>query len=69
MEHFDYQRKKMEISRGLETIGETRFGTLYWSGKSILRGLPALKAITAIEELQITIPVSDSEYRLRKPLT
>jgi hypothetical protein len=69
MEHFDYQRKKMEISRGLEMIGETRFGTLYWSGKSILRGLPVLKAITAIEELQITIPVSDSEYRLRKPLT
>ena len=59
MEHFNYQRKKMGISRGLETIGETRFGTLYWSGKSVLRGLPALKAIAADEELQIKITVSN----------
>lgn len=49
----------MGISRGLETIGETRFGTLYWSGKSVLRGLPALKAIAADEELQIKITVSN----------
>ena len=59
MEHFDYQRKKMKITRGIESIGETRFGTLYWSGKSVLRGLPALKVISADEELQINITVSD----------
>jgi hypothetical protein len=57
MEHFDYQRSKMGISRGLETIGETRFGTMYWSGMSVLRGLPALKVITADEALQVNIVV------------
>jgi hypothetical protein len=58
MEHFDYQRKKMGIGRGLESIGDTRFGTLYWSGQAVIRGLPALKVIIADDNLQTNIPVS-----------
>jgi hypothetical protein len=60
MEQFDDCRKKMNISRGLEKLGDTRFGILYWVGKSILRGLPALKAIAEDETLQIKIPVSSA---------
>jgi hypothetical protein len=60
MECFDHQRQKMGIGRGLETIGETRFGTIYWSGESVMRGLPALKVIVEDEDLQIHIPVSVS---------
>jgi hypothetical protein len=60
MEQFDDCRKKMNISRGLEKLGDTRFGILYWVGKSILRGLPALRAITEDETLQIKIPVSNA---------
>jgi hypothetical protein len=60
MEQFDDCRKKMNISRGLEKLGDTRFGILYWVGKSVLRGLPALKAIAEDETLQIKIPVSNA---------
>jgi hypothetical protein len=56
-EHFDYQRRRLGIGRGLETIGETRFGMIFWSGKSVLRGLPAFKAIMSDETLCIHIPV------------
>jgi hypothetical protein len=57
LEHFDYHRKKLGIGRGLETIGETRFGMIYWSGKSVQRGLPAFRAIISDEALGIDIPV------------
>jgi hypothetical protein len=56
-EHFNYQRKKLGIARGLEMIGETRFGSIYWSGESVLRGFPALRAIVADKALQIDLPV------------
>jgi hypothetical protein len=59
----------MGIHRGLESIGETRFGTLYWSGQSILRGLPALKEIIANEALQIHIPVSVIAVNMDSELT
>jgi hypothetical protein len=56
-EFFDYYRHKLGIRRGLETIGETRFGTFYWSGESVLRGLPALKMMIEDDDLQIEVPV------------
>ena len=56
-EHFDFQREKVGITRGLETIGETRFGTVYWSGESVVRGMPAFKVIIEDETLEIQIPV------------
>lgn len=45
MEHFNYQRSCLGIRHGLEYIGETRFGTIYWSALSIQRGLPAFTAL------------------------
>ncbi|KAF8134548.1 ribonuclease H-like domain-containing protein, partial [Boletus edulis] len=59
MENFDSQRVRLGISRGLEGIGETRFGTIYWAGRSLQRGLPALRAIVEDAVLGITIGVCD----------
>ncbi|KAF8451153.1 ribonuclease H-like domain-containing protein [Boletus edulis BED1] len=55
MEHFDYERTKLGITRGLEGIGNTRFATMYWAGKSVQRGLPALQAIVEDDALGIDI--------------
>ncbi|KIJ07798.1 hypothetical protein PAXINDRAFT_89809 [Paxillus involutus ATCC 200175] len=55
MEHFDHKRHLLGIARGLEAIGDTRFGTLYWAGRSIQRGLPAFRAIIEQESLGISI--------------
>jgi len=45
MEHFNHQRARLGIRQGLEYIGETRFGTIYWSALSVQRGLPAFAAL------------------------
>ncbi|KAI6018850.1 hypothetical protein EDC04DRAFT_2576223, partial [Pisolithus marmoratus] len=45
MEHFNYQRSCLGIRHGLEYIGKTRFGTIYWSALSIQCGLPAFTAL------------------------
>jgi hypothetical protein len=42
---FDLARKSLDISRGLESVGETRFATIYWSLDSTLRGIPAFMSI------------------------
>jgi hypothetical protein len=39
MDQFDDARHQLSIGHGLEAIGETRFGTIYWS---LLRGFPAM---------------------------
>jgi hypothetical protein len=57
-EHYDYQRKADNVTRGLVSIGETRFATLYWSGESLLRGLPTIRKLVAEPELGINISVS-----------
>lgn len=62
MEHFDYQRNQLGIARGLEGIGETQFGTIYWAGRSLQRGLPALRAIVEDENLGINITVCTTIY-------
>ncbi|KAI6014155.1 hypothetical protein BKA83DRAFT_4499755 [Pisolithus microcarpus] len=45
MEHFNHQRARLGVCCGLEYIGETRFGTIYWSALSVQRGLPAFAAL------------------------
>ena len=57
MEHFNYQRSKLGIPRGLEAIGETRFGTIYWAAYSLSQGLPAMEAIIKDTHLQVNIAV------------
>ncbi|KAJ7718219.1 hypothetical protein B0H14DRAFT_2643410 [Mycena olivaceomarginata] len=45
LDWFDAARKELWISRGLQSVGETRFGTIYWSLDSIERGIPAFTSI------------------------
>lgn len=40
------KRKELEIGRGLEAIGKTRFGTVVLSAISVLRCLLAIQALT-----------------------
>ncbi|KAJ7839439.1 ribonuclease H-like domain-containing protein [Mycena olivaceomarginata] len=40
--HLDALRVIFEINKGLEAIGKTRFGTIYWSGYSLIRCVPAI---------------------------
>ncbi|KAH7917067.1 hypothetical protein BV22DRAFT_1027014, partial [Leucogyrophana mollusca] len=68
-EHFDFERSRLGIRRGLEGIGETRFGTIYWAALSVQRGLPAFQAIVENEQLGIDIAVSFPEYQLHKTHT
>lgn len=43
--YFDEAREDLHIERGLISIGETRFGSIYWSLNSVLDGMPAFKHI------------------------
>ncbi|KAI6094308.1 hypothetical protein EV401DRAFT_1896351, partial [Pisolithus croceorrhizus] len=45
MEHFHHQHAHLGICWGLEYIGETCFGTIYWSALSMQHGLPAFAAL------------------------
>ncbi|KAJ7768081.1 ribonuclease H-like domain-containing protein, partial [Mycena maculata] len=38
---FDIARAEQGISRGLQSVGETRFASIYWSLDSVLNGIPA----------------------------
>jgi hypothetical protein len=58
MELFNYERETLKIGRGLQTIGDTRFGTIYWAAESLRRCLPALRNIVGDETLDIDINVS-----------
>ncbi|KAJ7933219.1 hypothetical protein B0H13DRAFT_2262883 [Mycena leptocephala] len=51
---FDLARKSLGISRGLESIGETRFSTIYWSLDSTLHGIPAFTSIVRNPRLVLT---------------
>ena len=53
MDQFDDARQRLNIGRGLEAIGETRFGTIYWSLASLLRGFPAMVQVVKNPELVI----------------
>jgi hypothetical protein len=55
---FDIAREELGISRGLESVGETRFGTIYWSLDSVLRGIPAFVSIVRNPDAGIDSEVS-----------
>lgn len=60
MEHFNYQHTQLNILRGLEKPGKTRFTGVYHVGVSIQRGLPAFRAIVNDDNLNININVSSN---------
>ena len=45
LDFFDLAREELNIGRGLQSIGETRFATIYWSLESVLIGFPAFEKI------------------------
>ncbi|KAI9510814.1 hypothetical protein F5148DRAFT_1274586 [Russula earlei] len=45
LDWFDVARKDLHIQRGLQSVGETRFGTIYWSLDSVVQGIPAFTKI------------------------
>ena len=51
--YFDEAREDLHIERGLISIGETRFGSIYWSLNSVLDGMPAFKQIMRDQNLGI----------------
>lgn len=57
MEHFNYERTQLGITRGLEKPGKTRFAGIYWAAGSIQRGFRAFSAIVDNEDLEINIKV------------
>ncbi|KAJ8585242.1 hypothetical protein M405DRAFT_865549 [Rhizopogon salebrosus TDB-379] len=56
MEHYDHKRAELGISRGLEAIGDSRFGTIYWAAVSVQRGLPAFQAM--VEDINLGIDIA-----------
>ncbi|KAJ7719512.1 ribonuclease H-like domain-containing protein [Mycena metata] len=55
IEYFqDALRVIFDINKGLETIGNTRFGTLYWAGYSLLRCLPAISELIELGIIDVT---------------
>ncbi|KAJ7256435.1 hypothetical protein C8J57DRAFT_1473059 [Mycena rebaudengoi] len=43
--YLEAMRVIMGINKGFEKVGKTRFGTLYWSGYSLLRSLPGISEL------------------------
>ncbi len=58
LDHFDHERTRLGIGCGLESIGNTRFGTIYWSAESVLRGIDALVNIVRNTALKFDNEVS-----------
>jgi hypothetical protein len=44
---FDAARCELKIKRGVVSMSNTWFGTVYWLLKSVLEGVPAFKRIAA----------------------
>jgi len=57
-EHLDFQHTQLGISEGIVHIGETRFGTVYWTATSVQHCLPAFMAVVKDKALDIDITVS-----------
>ncbi|KAF9497338.1 hypothetical protein BDN71DRAFT_1429525 [Pleurotus eryngii] len=53
LDHFDDACKKLGIGCGLEGVGETQFETVYWSLKSLIRSMDALKKVVHNKKLAI----------------
>ncbi|KAJ6615668.1 hypothetical protein B0H10DRAFT_1800959, partial [Mycena sp. CBHHK59/15] len=64
--HLKALRVILDINKGLEKIGKTRFGTLYWSSHSLLRCLSAISEL--INTGIINVESSDKLQQLNQIL-
>lgn len=69
LDWFDVARAELKISRGLESVGDTRFSTIYWSLDSVLRGIPAFTSIVRNPKLGIDSEVMIINKRLSSSAT
>ncbi|KAJ7256409.1 ribonuclease H-like domain-containing protein [Mycena rebaudengoi] len=60
--HLEAMRVIMGINKGFEKVGKTRFGTLYWSGYSLLRCLPGISELIKLGI--IDVDGSDKNFEL-----
>lgn len=52
-DYYDVARRELKIGRGLQSVGETRFATIYWSVDSVLQGYEAFKQIVRNPDIGI----------------
>jgi hypothetical protein len=45
LDFFDHPCEELTIGRGLQSVGDTCFATIYWSLESVLTGFPAFEKI------------------------
>lgn len=57
LDWFDVAHKELHIQRGLQSVGETQFGSIYWSLDSIVQGTPAFTKIVRNADLGIDNPM------------
>lgn len=53
--HLRIARKTFKVTRGLVSIGKTRFGTMYFSGASVQRCLPAIRDLCRNQIVKIPV--------------
>ncbi|KAF9021139.1 hypothetical protein BDZ89DRAFT_1071710 [Hymenopellis radicata] len=63
--HMRALRVTLEINKGLEKVGKTRFGTIYWAGYALQRCLPA---ITELLNSNVILTDTDSPLAFLKNL-
>ncbi|KAJ6552195.1 hypothetical protein DFH09DRAFT_1085986 [Mycena vulgaris] len=73
---FDETRKSLGIFRGFQSVGETRFATIYRSLDSVLRGIPEFSSIVRNRTLGIDAEMlkkhfldDEDVYKFRRDLT
>jgi hypothetical protein len=64
--HLKALRVILEINKGLETVGKTRFGTLYWAGYALQRCIPGISEL--IQSGVIDVDSSDKVCFSSSPL-
>lgn len=58
LDWFDVAHWELHIQQGLQSVGKTQFGTIYWSLDSVVQGIPAFTKIVHNADLGIDNLVS-----------
>ncbi|KAF8224898.1 hypothetical protein L208DRAFT_1508227 [Tricholoma matsutake] len=53
LDWFDVAHWELHIQQGLQSVGKTQFGTIYWSLDSVVQGIPAFTKIVHNADLGI----------------
>jgi hypothetical protein len=53
--HLKYERRRFNVTHGLQKVGKTRFATHYHSGNSLLKCLPPIRSLCDKEIIKIPV--------------